>query len=304
MKKVIQLVKAATKKADKPLLEKWFSEHECMALPEVATTRYFTFADYRPRLHAFNQLHDWHKHYLHPCFPQLLGLSQHISALSHPHSPFSLIGLVHVGNEIRQYQPLNNDELCLHCYFDKITPHQYGVQVDITINVSQGGQHCQTSRSTYLYRLPSVDILSNRATSDPVPSSEKLLPLPEHSQLQFKPGIGRQYARISGDYNPIHLAKWSARLAGFKDVMAHGMHVLAMALSRLNHNWQLPIEQIAIASQFSRPVLLPSSLTLKSSALASDPPTPVHFDLTNPSAPRRKQSVMSGEIRKLSVAKS
>ncbi|MDC8829470.1 MaoC family dehydratase [Alteromonas gilva] len=304
MKQIFQLVKAATKKADKPLLEQWFSEHESMALPEVATTRYFTSADYRIRLNAFNQLHDWHKQYLHPCFPQLLGLSQHISALSHSHSPFSLIGLVHVGNEIRQYQPLSNEELCLHCYFDKITPHQYGVQVDINTNVSQGGKHCQTLRSTYLYRLPSIDILSHSAKSDPVPGSEKLLPLPEHSQLQFKSGIGRQYARISGDYNPIHLAKWSARLAGFKDVMAHGMHVLAMTLSKLNHNWQLPLEKTVIASQFSRPVLLPSSLTLKSSALNSDHATPVHFDLTNPSAPRRRQSVMSGEIRKICVAKS
>ncbi len=299
MRQVFQLVKAATKKADKPLLEQWFSRHQSMQLPDVASTRYFTPADYSSRLNAFNELHDWHSHYLHPCFPQLLGLSQHISALSHANSPFSLIGLVHVGNEIRQYQPLRNEDLCLQCYFNNITPHQYGVQVEVNIKVSQGGKHCQTVSSTYLYRLPSVDILNTRTKSDSAVALATLTPLPEHSQLQFKPGVGRRYARISGDYNPIHLAKWSARLAGFKDVMAHGTHVLAMALSKLNHNWQLPVEPVAITSQFNRPVLLPSTVTLNTSLLPLNAEKTVHFELTNPLASRRKQSVMSGEIRAL-----
>ena len=297
MRQVFQLVKAATKKADKPLLEQWFSRHQSMQLPDVASTRYFTPADYSSRLNAFNELHDWHSHYLHPCFPQLLGLSQHIASLSHANSPFSLIGLVHVGNEIRQYQPLRNEDLCLQCYFNNITPHQYGVQVEVNIQVSQGGKHCQTVSSTYLYRLPSVDILSTRTKPDSAVALATLSPLPEHSQLQFKPGVGRRYARISGDYNPIHLAKWSARLAGFKDVMAHGTHVLAMALSKLNHNWQLPVEPVAITSQFNRPVLLPSTVTLNTSLLPLNAEQTVHFELTNPLASRRKQSVMSGEIR-------
>jgi hypothetical protein len=297
VRQIFQLVKAATKKADKPQLEQWFAKHQSMQLPDVASTRYFTPADYCSRLKAFNQLHDWHNHYLHPCFPQLLGLSQHIAALSHANSPFSLIGLVHVGNEIRQYQPLSNEDLGLRCYFNKITPHQYGIQVDVNIEVSQGGKQCQIVRSTYLYRLPSVDMLSSRTTSDSAASYATLSPLPEHSQLQFNPGVGRRYAKISGDYNPIHLAKWSARLAGFKDVMAHGTHVLAMALSKLNHNWQLPLAPMAITSQFNRPVLLPSTVTLNTSLLPLNAEKPVHFELTNPLSSRRKQSVMSGEIR-------
>ena len=297
MRQGFQLIKAATKKADVPLLEQWFTDYQSMPLPDVASTRNFTPADYSARLKAFNQLHDWHSHNMHPCFPQLLGLSQHIGALSHANSPFSLIGLVHVDNEIRQYQPLSNEELCLQCYFNNITPHQYGIQVDVNIKVNQGGKHCQTVSSTYLYRLPSVDILSTRTKSDSAVTHAALTPLPEHSQLQFKPGVGRRYARISGDYNPIHLAKWSARLAGFKDVMAHGTHVLAMALSKLHHNWQLPVEPVAITSQFNRPVLLPSTVILNTSLLPVNEEKMVHFELTNPLASRRKQSVMSGEIR-------
>lgn len=301
MKQVIQLFKAATKKADRPMLEQWFNRQEEMPMPDVASTRYFSSSDFASRLKAFNKLHDWQKQYLHPCFPQLLGLSQHISALSHFNSPFSLIGLVHIQNEIRQYQPLNNEDICLHCYFDNIHPHQYGIQVDVNLDVRQGGMHCQTVCSTYLYRLPSVDILSSRKKSDSLTASKQLLPLPEHSELDFKHSVGLRYAKISGDYNPIHLARWSARLVGFKDVMAHGSHVLAMALSKLNHNWQLPMKQTSIISQFNRPVLLPSTVTLNTSSLPSNPKNQVYFELTNPMATRRKQSLLSGEIKAISA---
>ena len=296
MRQVIQLVKAARKKADKPQLINWFNEHENMPLPQVASVRHFTASEYGARLNAFNTIHDWHSTYLHPCFPQLLGMSQHISTLSHSNSPFSLIGLVHIENEIRQYLPLTRNTLSLYCYFDKIRPHRYGVKVDINIEVSQGGEHCQTVCSSYLSSLPLDDVIYTPVEARSNNTGLPLSPLATHSNLYFKPGIGRRYAKISGDYNPIHLTKWSAKLAGFNNVMAHGNHVLALTLSKLNHNWLLPKERVAISAQFKRPIILPSTAVLNTSVLPPNSEKSVSFELANPLAARRKRAMMSGEV--------
>jgi acyl dehydratase len=40
--------------------------------------------------------------------------------------------------------------------------------------------------------------------------------------------LPRRYAEISGDRNPIHLDRDAAEAAGFPDVIAHGMSVLAL----------------------------------------------------------------------------
>jgi hypothetical protein len=44
---------------------------------------------------------------------------------------------------------------------------------------------------------------------------------------------GRLYARLSGDYNPIHLWPWSARLLGFKRPIIHGMHTVGRAVAEI-----------------------------------------------------------------------
>jgi hypothetical protein len=40
-------------------------------------------------------------------------------------------------------------------------------------------------------------------------------------ELNSRLGIG--YAMVLGDFNPIHLSKWSAKLFGFKKHIIHGM---------------------------------------------------------------------------------
>ena len=45
--------------------------------------------------------------------------------------------------------------------------------------------------------------------------------------------IGRRYAAVSGDRNPIHLAGFAAKAFGFKSAIAHGMWVKARTLAAL-----------------------------------------------------------------------
>jgi acyl dehydratase len=45
--------------------------------------------------------------------------------------------------------------------------------------------------------------------------------------------LPQRYAEVSGDRNPIHLDRDAARAAGFRDVIAHGMSVLALACNEV-----------------------------------------------------------------------
>jgi hypothetical protein len=53
------------------------------------------------------------------------------------------------------------------------------------------------------------------------------------STFVVAPGVGRQYARVSGDFNPIHIAAVAARFFGFKRALAHGMWSLARCAAEL-----------------------------------------------------------------------
>ncbi|MEN0128492.1 MAG: MaoC/PaaZ C-terminal domain-containing protein, partial [Brevundimonas sp.] len=68
--------------------------------------------------------------------------------------------------------------------------------------------------------------------------------------------IGRQYASVSGDRNPIHLSALSAKALGFPRAIAHGMYTAARGLAAVgaargdSYEWTV---------DFAKPVLLPSS---------------------------------------------
>jgi acyl dehydratase len=53
------------------------------------------------------------------------------------------------------------------------------------------------------------------------------------STFVVSPGVGRQYARVSGDFNPIHIADVAARFFGFKRAIAHGMWSLARCAAEI-----------------------------------------------------------------------
>jgi hypothetical protein len=68
--------------------------------------------------------------------------------------------------------------------------------------------------------------------------------------------LGRRYAAVSGDRNPIHLHGLSAKAFGFPRAIAHGMWTKARCLAAL----RLP-DALAAEVRFKQPILLPSTVT-------------------------------------------
>ncbi|MNQ51457.1 bifunctional enoyl-CoA hydratase/phosphate acetyltransferase [compost metagenome] len=99
------------------------------------------------------------------------------------------------------------------------------------------------------------------------PVEEVLVPtltLTQVAQWKAPSDIGRRYAKVSGDYNPIHLSAASAKLFGFPSAIAHGLWNKARTLAALADH--LPTANLEIAVQFRKPVRLPSEVALLASA--------------------------------------
>lgn len=68
---------------------------------------------------------------------------------------------------------------------------------------------------------------------------------------------GRKYAKVSGDWNPVHLARWLARPFGFKQQIAHGLDLVASAEAMHDHT-----RLRALSAEFARPVFLPGNVAI------------------------------------------
>ncbi len=79
----------------------------------------------------------------------------------------------------------------------------------------------------------------------------------------------RRYAKLSGDYNPIHLWQWSARLFGQRQVILHGMATAAMLCQVLTTTSPVPNQPAWLQTlqlRFRKPVLPGTTLTITQQA--------------------------------------
>ena len=74
--------------------------------------------------------------------------------------------------------------------------------------------------------------------------------------LEVRDNTGWRYARVSGDFNPIHLTARTAQMFGFKQAVAHGMWSLGRCLAAAAPH--LPKGKMQVDTQFKLPVYIPS----------------------------------------------
>lgn len=81
--------------------------------------------------------------------------------------------------------------------------------------------------------------------------------------LDAPEALGRRYAAIAGDLNPIHQHALLARPFGFKRAIVHGTWTLSAALGRAG----LPMgDDYTLQVRFSKPVFLPSRVLVATRA--------------------------------------
>jgi acyl dehydratase len=70
--------------------------------------------------------------------------------------------------------------------------------------------------------------------------------------------LGRRYAAVSGDRNPIHLYPLTAKALGFPRQIAHGMWSKARCVAAIEN--RLP-DAVRVDVVFKKPIVLPGSVS-------------------------------------------
>jgi hypothetical protein len=80
--------------------------------------------------------------------------------------------------------------------------------------------------------------------------------------LKIGEGAGLDFAKLTGDFNPIHWVKPYARASGFRTVILHGFSTFARAIEALNRARFAgdPSRLKSIDARLSRPLVLPAKV--------------------------------------------
>ena len=216
-----------------------------------------------------NELHSKHFHQvvgweaesdrLHPCYLHSLAFPMHVMLLLLPEFPFPLLGLVHINNQITQKRPIEKGErLTISSCFEQLQLHPKGCLFSIKVEFYSGAELVWQSISTNLFLTkhgqevePTAEKYVNKLTYDVI------------ANWQLKANLGRRYAKVSGDFNPIHLSKWSAKLFGFKQHIIHGMWTKSYCISALQKvNPTIFKHAYEVNTAFKQPLYLPSEVEL------------------------------------------
>lgn len=199
---------------------------------------------------------------LPPTYPHVLAFALQMQLLTARDFPFPLLGLIHLSNRIRVLRPMGGvSQVQARVNVQNLQAHPKGAVFDLVTRIDDQLGPLWEAESQMLCKGVQLD---GALVEEPL---QEFQALTEVAHWTAPADIGRQYAKVSGDYNPIHLSGLSARLFGFPTAIAHGLWNKARTLAALDEH--LPDANVEIDVTFKKPVRLPSEVTLLASAAGS-----------------------------------
>lgn len=191
--------------------------------------------------------------------PQLMAAALHLDILADPFFPIAAIGIVHVANRTEERLRLPADAaLDLVARVAGSRETELGVEIDLCTEATYGGDLAWQTTTTALARRRG-DTTGTRPSREA--SMAGIEGSPRRSVIVRVPAdMGRRYARIAGDLNPIHQRAWMARPFGFRTAIVHGTWTVARALAECQDD--LPSWPRVVTVRFRKPVPLPSSVVV------------------------------------------
>ena len=199
---------------------------------------------------------------LPPTYPHILAFALQMQLLTAKDFPFPLLGLIHLRNRIHVLRPMGGiSRAQVSVRVHNLQPHPKGATFDLLTTLDDQLGPLWEAESQMLCRGVKLD---GEAVEQHWEPSQALT---EVTHWKAPADIGRQYAKVSGDYNPIHLSAASAKLFGFPTAIAHGLWNKARTLAALADH--LPKANFEVTVHFRKPVRLPSEVTLLASEAGS-----------------------------------
>jgi hypothetical protein len=185
---------------------------------------------------------------LPPTYPHVLAFPLHMRLMTDGSFPFAPVGLVHIANRIEVRRPLRAGEpLDLRVRPKELDERSFALLTE----VSADGELAWGEEST-MFRPGGGH--PHRELDD---DDAKLAFVAE---WRLSGDLGRRYASVSGDRNPIHMHPLTAKPFGFARPIAHGMWTKACCLAALEPS--LP-DAYEVTVEFRKPLLLPGRVTFE-----------------------------------------
>lgn len=187
-------------------------------------------------------------------YPHVLAFPLHMAVMADGSFPFGAVGLVHVENQIVQHRPIGiAEEIELVVRPTPLQPHRSGRTFSLLTEAWVGEELTWESVSTMLRRGGGDKEAASERGALGVPEEE----FSASAEWRLGGDLGRRYAGVSGDRNPIHMHSLTAKPLGFPAAIAHGMWSKARALAALDG--RLP-DAFTVDVRFRKPILLPAKV--------------------------------------------
>jgi acyl dehydratase len=188
---------------------------------------------------------------LPPTYPHVLAFPLHMKLMTDGSFPFSAVGLVHIENRIEVRRPLRvGEQLDLRVRPGDVEDHPKGRSFAIVTEARVDGELAWREESTMLRRGAG----SGGGDREEVAEADFV------AEWHLPGDLGRRYAAVSGDRNPIHMHALTAKLFGFPRAIAHGMWTKARCLAALEPS--LP-DAYEVSVEFRKPILLPGRVAFE-----------------------------------------
>lgn len=161
--------------------------------------------------------------------PQVVGFRLSMALLTHPRFPLPIWRALQVRNCIEQHAPLPQDgryDLRTETSAQRVL--ERGVEIDLLTTVHAGDALVWQATNTFYYRGsygPAQAADPDAAT--PQVAGETL------ARWRTRGDVGWAMARLTGDYNGIHLWNPYARMLGFTGAFHHPQLIAGQCLARL-----------------------------------------------------------------------
>jgi hypothetical protein len=190
-------------------------------------------------------------------YPLVFTFPLQLALMTRSDSPLRLPGLVHLGVTLHYLQVLDaNASYRATCAVVDQANTERGLEFTLGITLLDDAHAVVwAGESRILARAAAPSARTRRAPRTRTPDVVG----PELEEVAAAANVGRRYAQVSGDWNPIHLGRLGARALGFDRPIAHGMWTLArmVAATGRGHAGE------SLSAEFISPLRLPGRLSLR-----------------------------------------
>ncbi|MDN3653846.1 MaoC/PaaZ C-terminal domain-containing protein [Thalassotalea ponticola] len=199
------------------------------------------------KIDAFRQFYDLADDQQLPAsYAFIAGFEAMLNTLSHQHFAFAPLGLIHLSAEFKQFAPIDYQRpFSVDIKVKQNRRHPLGKLVQLESKFFQDHHLCLINTNCMLKKLTSA------STDSRVKGQQTFSGT---TDTCVNADTARAYAKVSYDYNPIHISKHLAKLFGLPGAIMHGMYFAHWLLIREN------IHQQRVKFEFKKPCLLPTEV--------------------------------------------